>query len=132
MFPWLFITGISGAVAVLAGAYGWHWIEYSDAAMKDIFNVGVQYHMWHTLVLPAVAWLSTRSDVPRLAVRVAGWGFAIGMVLFSGTLYYMGLTGDVLVKGAAPVGGFFLIAGWLALSWAGIAACRAAKCATSE
>ncbi len=112
MRPWLVIAGLNGLFAVAAGAFGWHWLEADDGG-REIFNLGVQYQMWHALALLALDRFSDGADA-KIA-RYSGWSFTIGTVLFSGTLYAFGITGGVPVPFAAPVGGFFLIAGWAGL-----------------
>lgn len=114
MRPWLLLAGLNGLVAVAAGAYGWHRLAVSEAAMRDIFRVGVDYQMWHAMALLGVAWLAERRP---LQARIAGWAFSLGIVLFSGTLYVLGLTGEVPLSGAAPIGGVMLMVGWAALAW---------------
>ncbi len=114
---WLLIAAVNGGVAAVAGAYGWHWID-TDDALRDTFNAGVQYHMWHALALLGVAWLADKRDGKASAVwvRRTGWLFTIGMVLFSGSLYAYGLIGELVVPGAAPAGGLALIAAWISLA----------------
>lgn len=117
MALWLFLGALNGLVAVAAGAYGWHALAGDEGARK-MFEIGVQYQMGHALALVAVAWLATRFEGRRrIPVHVAGAGFALGTLLFSGTLYSFGLTGLVPVTGAAPVGGGLLMIGWLAVMW---------------
>ncbi len=128
MRTWLFLAAANGLMAVFAGAYGWHSLE-ADEGARQIFAMGVQYQMWHALALLAVAWLATRGEDggrspgsglgPR-PVRLAGWAFTIGILLFSGSLYAFGITGTIPVDGAAPAGGFSLMAGWGALMWAAL------------
>ncbi len=117
--PWLVVAAISGGLATFAGAYGWHWLEADDGG-REMFNMGVQYHMWHSLALIAVAWFTdARKDTPGgVWAHRAGWLFSIGIVLFSGTLYFFGVTGELPVTGAAPAGGLALIAGWAVLAFA--------------
>lgn len=110
---WLFVAALNGLAAVVAGAFGWHWLQ-ADPGMREIFNIGVSYHMWHALALLAVAWLAERKPLPA---RVAGIGFTGGIVLFSGTLYAFALTGELPLSGLAPVGGVLLMAGWGAMIW---------------
>ena len=114
---WLLIAAVNGGVAAAAGAYGRHWIE-TDDALRDTFNAGVQYHMWHALALLAVAGLAHMRDGKASAawVRRTGWLFTIGMVLFSGSLYAYGLMGEPVFPGAAPAGGLVLIAAWISLA----------------
>ncbi len=54
-------------------------------------------------------------------MRVAGWAFTAGIVLFSGSLYALGVTGSAPVPGAAPAGGISFVLGWAALIWAALA-----------
>jgi len=56
---WVVVAGISGILGVGGGAFGYHWLE-GDQGLRDIFSTAVQYHMWHTLALFGVAWLSAK------------------------------------------------------------------------
>ncbi len=119
---WLFLAALNGLLAVAAGAYGSHGLAVTESAHRDVFMTAVQYHMWHALALFAVAWLAQRPEAPgAAAVRVAGWAFTAGIVLFSGSLYALGLTGSVPVPGAAPAGGLSFFVGWAALIWVAVA-----------
>ena len=123
---WLLIAALSGLVAVIVGAYGWHGLE-AEEHLRDGFLVGVQYQMWHTLALIGIAWLAGGADKEGSAARApnrakwagyAGWLFVAGTAVFSGSLYFYGLTGNVPFSGAAPVGGYTLMAGWAVLAFA--------------
>ncbi len=119
---WLFLAALNGLLAVTAGAYGSHALVVTDSGFRDSFMTAVQYHMWHALALLAVAWLASRPEAAGAkAVRVAGWAFTAGIVLFSGSLYALGVTGSVPVPGAAPAGGISFFLGWAALIWAAVA-----------
>ena len=111
---WLIIGGINGLIAVGAGAYGWHSLG-ADDAVREIFMMGVNYQMWHALALLAIGLLAARTEQagswPSIA---AGLGFSTGIILFSGSLYAYGILGYVPLDGAAPVGGWLLMAGWIA------------------
>ncbi|MAE44494.1 MAG: hypothetical protein CMF63_05865 [Magnetovibrio sp.] len=127
---WLFLGGLNGLLAVAAGAYGWHWLEVSNPVIRDTFLMGSDYQMWHALALLAVAWLASRRTAESgesgrqgsgaIAIRIAGLAFAIGIVLFSGSLYAIGLIGTIPDINAAPAGGVCLIIGWAALIWAAV------------
>ncbi len=121
--PWLVVAALSGLAAVAAGAYGAHGLSAEDN-LRDAFMTGVQYHMWHTFALVAVAWFtdarkntSGGTDAGKWAHRAGGL-FVAGIVLFSGTLYFFGVTGELPVTGAAPLGGLALMAGWAVLAFA--------------
>lgn len=116
--PWLVLATLNGMIAVAAGAFGWHSLEVADSEMRDVFLTGVDYQMWHALALIGVAWLANRKPHSK-SVRVAGGAFVVGIILFSGSLYLTAITGEVLLPGAAPIGGFCLFGGWVAFAWEG-------------
>jgi uncharacterized membrane protein YgdD (TMEM256/DUF423 family) len=110
----LSLGALSGFIAVAAGAFGAHGLEgHAGARELAWIETGARYQMYHALALIAVAWLADRA--PSRAVTVAGWSFVIGTLLFTGSLYVMGLTGSRAPAFAVPVGGFGLLIGWLAL-----------------
>ena len=116
MRPWLLIAAILGCSGVALGAYGHHAL---DDTGRTLFDTAVAYQMWHTLALLAVAWLGERGGAAAKTAHVVGALFTAGIVLFSGSLYYLGVTGSLAVVHAAPTGGFLLIGGWIALGIAG-------------
>lgn len=117
---WTAFAAVNGLVAVAAGAFGRH--ANLDAFGREVVEIGSHYQMAHALALFGVAWLATRTDRPLLSpVHVAGAMFTVGTILFSGSLYWLGVTGAVLLEGGAPVGGYLLMLGWLSV---GVAALR--------
>ena len=116
---WLIIGGLNGLIAVAAGAYGWHSLG-ADDSIREIFMMGVSYQMWHALAILAVAFAAARPDLDNSRLpTIAGLCFLVGIFLFSGTLYAYSLLGEILLDGAAPFGGFLLMAGWAALMMIG-------------
>ena len=113
--------GLGAAFALLAvgaGAFGSHALRARlDPAMLAVFETGARYQMYHALGLLAVAWAANLR--PALPVRLAGWLFVVGIVLFSGSLYLLTL-GDVRAFGfVTPFGGVAMLAGWGCLAfWA--------------
>ena len=105
-------------VAVAAGAFGAHALRNRLAPdMTAVWQTAVQYHAWHALALAIVAQFMIH--VPeRAGVALAAWLFVAGIVLFSGSLYAMALTGTRALGVITPVGGVAFLAGWLALAWA--------------
>ncbi|KAK6466574.1 transmembrane protein 256-like protein [Huso huso] len=104
------VAGISGALAVSAGAYGAHGFRRSDTDeyRKELFETANKYHFLHSLAL---------LGVPRCRKpMVAGVLLSSGMLMFCGSFYYHALTGDPTLSKAAPWGGTLLIAGWGALA----------------
>ena len=84
--------------------------------MLATFETGVRYHMYHALALLAVAWAAARW--PSAAVNASGWLFVVGIVLFSGSLYALSLSGVRWLGAITPLGGLAFLAGWLCLAWA--------------
>ena len=114
------MAGVSGASAVALGAYGYHKLSENEA-LRDVFATAVQYHMWHTLALFAVAWLAANRTerAAYWAVR-AGWAFVGGIGLFSGSLYSYCLLDAEPAGAATPIGGMMFITGWMMLAWSAI------------
>ena len=113
---WLFLGALNGLISVAAAAYGRHGAL--GAATREMFGIAAHYQMAHALALLAVAWLASRHVRGWLtAPNVAGAAFTLGILLFSGSLYWFALTGLVPVEGSAPTGGLLLMLGWLALMW---------------
>jgi len=111
---WLALAAASGFVAVAAGAFGAHGLEGRvGAAELAAFQAGARYQMYHALALIAVAWLA--GQYPSAAVGVAGWAFVAGTILFSGSLYVLGLTGSRALVLLTPLGGVAFLIGWVAL-----------------
>ena len=113
----LFSVGaVFAALGVAAGAFGAHGLKARvGPEMLAVFETGVRYHLIHALALLAVAWASTRW--PSAAIRAAGWLFVAGIVVFSGSLYVLALTGMRALGAITPFGGAAFILGWLLLAW---------------
>jgi uncharacterized membrane protein YgdD (TMEM256/DUF423 family) len=115
------LGAIFGALGVAAGAFGTHALRAHLAPEAlAIFDTGARYQLVHALALFATAWAWTRWRCR--AIAVAGFCFAAGIVLFSGSLYALALFGVRAFGALAPVGGTLLIVGWVALA---VAAWRA-------
>lgn len=121
---WWLGAALSGALVVMAGAFGAHALEGALAPrLVAAFETGVRYQAWHTLALLAVlAWRGTSALAGQ---RLAMGLWAAGIALFSGSLYAMALTGTRGLGMITPVGGVLMIAGWLALAAAVLRAPRA-------
>lgn len=111
------LGALSGFLSVGLGAFAAHALKGRvGAEALATFELGVRYQMYHALALLAVGWALTRWPGPALAA--SGWLFVAGTVLFSGTLYALGLGAPRWLGAVTPVGGVALLAGWLALAWA--------------
>lgn len=105
------LVGGAGAIAVLLGAFGAHALRgVLDAQGRELWHTASQYHFWHALALV----LATFAH-PGRARRWALAAFAIGIVLFSGSLYALALGAPRWAGAITPVGGLAFIVGWIAL-----------------
>jgi uncharacterized membrane protein YgdD (TMEM256/DUF423 family) len=116
----LTIAAIFGGLSVAGGAFGAHALrEKISARALEIFDTGARYQMYHALALLLVAILLSRLESPPTTLLVSGWLFIIGVVIFSGSLYAISLTGIKSLGAVAPLGGLALMLGWAALAVAG-------------
>ena len=105
------LVGLAGASAVLLGAFGAHGLHnVLDDAHRELWHTAVEYHFWHALAL-AVAVARGQGKASRVAV----WTLALGIVLFSGSLYGLALGAPRWVGIVTPLGGIAFVIGWLAL-----------------
>lgn len=121
---WLVAAGMSGALAVALGAFGAHGLEAALAGAEDgaqrlgWWETAAHYHLVHSVALIAVGWVASIRG--GRAPAVTGWAFVVGMVLFSGSLYAMTLTGVRALGMVTPLGGTAFIVGWVSLAAAGM------------
>lgn len=112
---WLLLGATNGLLAVAFGAFGAHGLKARAGAVElAAFETGAQYHMYHALALVAVAWAA--SIAPTSLTTMAGWAFCIGILLFSGSLYYLGITGSRSLVLMTPMGGIAFLVGWFCLA----------------
>ncbi len=117
----LTIAAIFGGLSVAGGAFGAHALrEKISERSLEIFDTGARYQMYHAIALLLVAILMSRLETPPTALLVSGWLFIIGVVIFSGSLYALSLTGIKSLGAVAPLGGLALMAAWGALAMAAI------------
>ena len=116
----LMLAAFFGFTGVALGAFAAHGLKYRlSADYLAIFHTGVTYQLVHTLALLGVALLATH--IPGRIVTWAGISFVIGILLFSGSLYLLTLTGISKLGIITPFGGVAFLIGWLCL---GLAAWR--------
>ena len=116
MRKWLFVAGVNGALAVLAGAFATHALE--GRPYVSAFTTGAHYHLVHAVAMAVAALAARGAAKPR-----AAWAarlFLTGIILFSGSLYLLTLTGIRAFGYATPLGGLALIAGWVLLALAAL------------
>jgi len=118
------LLGLLGLAGVALGAYASHGSAFADATHQDVFAVAVRYHLIHLPALGLAALIGSLAPTTARRAGIAGALFLAGMALFCGSLYLKGLGIADLTNPTAPAGGFLLMAGWLALAWAGLGIVR--------
>ena len=109
------VGAVMGFVAVAAGAFGAHGLrETLEPRMLAAFETGADYAMVHALALVLTGLLATRA--PSRAATVAAIAFAAGVVLFSGSLWVMAISGVKALGIITPFGGLAFMVGWIALA----------------
>jgi uncharacterized membrane protein YgdD (TMEM256/DUF423 family) len=104
------IAALLGGLAVAAGAFGAHALRARlPAELLAIFETAARYQMYHALAIFAALWLASRGADPALN---AGWCFAAGTLIFSGSLYVLALSGVRAWGAVTPWGGLLLLIGW--------------------
>jgi uncharacterized membrane protein YgdD (TMEM256/DUF423 family) len=120
------LGAINGFLAVALGAFGAHGLKGKIAPdLLEVYGTGAEYHLTHALAIFAAAFLAERfealegenSRAARLA-RVSGILFAVGIVVFSGSLYTLALTGIRWLGAITPIGGACFLTGWAMLALA--------------
>jgi uncharacterized membrane protein YgdD (TMEM256/DUF423 family) len=115
--PFLFLGAISGFLSVLFGAFAAHALQdiLSPGLLKT-FHTAVEYQATHALALCIVGLLSQPQGYHK-SLRIAGWAFATGTLLFSGSLYILALTSADGMGMVTPFGGIAFLVGWASLAW---------------
>jgi uncharacterized membrane protein YgdD (TMEM256/DUF423 family) len=99
-------------LAVAAGAFGAHAMaDKLEPRMLEVWETAARYQMYHALALFAAAWLYQQTTAT--SALVAGWSFTAGILVFSGSLYLMVLTGARGLGAITPIGGLAMMVGWL-------------------
>lgn len=115
--PYIFLqtAALSGLLAVALGAFGAHALKNRLAGdMQAIYQTAVSYHFIHTLALLGVALLLLHIGKSS-ALATAAISFIVGIVIFSGSLYLLSITGIRWLGAITPIGGLAFMLGWLSL-----------------
>lgn len=116
----LAIAAISGGIAVILGAFGAHALRAElEPNYMRVFQTAVQYHFYHTLALAIVA-LAMRVYGSSLWLRVSALLFIVGLIIFSGSLYVLAVTGLSWLGMLTPLGGLAFIGAWVCMAAAAI------------
>ncbi len=110
------LGSINAALAVMLGAFGAHGLKDKlTESMMGVFQTGVQYHFYHALGLFAVAFVASQYPESTI-VKWSGWTMFAGIVLFSGSLYVLSLSGIRWLGAITPLGGLAFIVAWCLLA----------------
>ncbi len=113
---WFVLGCASAALGVAAGAFGAHGLKsILSPAMLTTFETAVRYQMYHAFGLIVTGWAG--GFIPASKIKLVGWCFVGGTVLFSGSLYLLTLTGILWLGAITPLGGIAFIAGWIMLGY---------------
>ncbi len=121
----LVVAGVYGFFGVALGAFGAHGLRHvferaADAAKRvEWWQTATQYHLAHALAIGLAALLAGRTQ--HAAATVAGFAFAVGVLVFSGSLYALAVSGARWLGAITPIGGVLLLVGWAALVVAALA-----------
>jgi uncharacterized membrane protein YgdD (TMEM256/DUF423 family) len=106
------------AAAVILGAFGAHGLRGRlDAYSMSVYEKAVFYHFIHALGILIVSFLPKTGTFSEIS---AGWVcllLALGIAIFSGSLYALAITGNRMLGAITPIGGVAMIVGWLLLGW---------------
>jgi len=109
----LILGGINAALVVMLGAFGAHGLKARmTAEMLAVYQTGVHYHLFHALGLLAVGIVALHI-VDSVYLKWAGWLMLVGIILFSGSLYVLSLSGLRWLGMVTPFGGLAFIAAWI-------------------
>jgi uncharacterized membrane protein YgdD (TMEM256/DUF423 family) len=111
----LLLGAILGFLGVGLGAFGAHGLRGRlSPDMLAVFETGVRYHMYHALALILTSLVMARAG--GWLVNAAGWCFVGGILLFSGSLYALAISGVTILGAITPIGGLAFLAGWACLA----------------
>lgn len=109
------LAGLFGFLGVGFGAFGAHALKARlSPELLAVYRTAVEYQFWHTLALLAVGLLALMRPGPLLGA--SGWCFALGILIFSGSLYALALSGVRVLGAITPLGGLLFLAGWALLA----------------
>jgi|TARA_B110000467_G_scaffold147940_1_gene153414 uncharacterized membrane protein YgdD (TMEM256/DUF423 family) len=107
---WIIVGSLQMGLAVILGAFAAHALKsVLDEYSTEVYKTGNFYHFIHSLALIMAGLLQQQFDVD---LTFTGYSFLFGMVIFSGSLYLLALTGVKVLGAITPIGGFLFIFGW--------------------
>jgi uncharacterized membrane protein YgdD (TMEM256/DUF423 family) len=115
---WSLIGAVLLALAVILGAFGAHGLQNRlDDYSRGVYEKAVFYHFLHAMGILVVGVLGRTGSFPPEGVENVCWCLFIGILLFSGSLYLLAVTGTRALGMITPLGGVAFILGWVLLAW---------------
>ena len=115
---WSAIAALFLALAVGLGAFGAHGLRSRlDPEMMDIYKTAVLYHFLHALGMLIVSVLPKTGTFSEAGADIICWLLLAGILIFSGSLYLLAVTGTRMLGAITPIGGVAFIAAWVMLAW---------------
>ncbi|HEY7897746.1 MAG TPA: DUF423 domain-containing protein [Gemmatimonadaceae bacterium] len=112
----ILLGSVNAALAVILGAFGAHMLKARlSPEMLNVYQVGSHYHFYHAIGMLVVGLLAAQLHNDG-AVQLSGFLMLAGIVLFSGSLYLLAVTGLTWLGAVAPLGGLAFIAAWVVLA----------------
>jgi uncharacterized membrane protein YgdD (TMEM256/DUF423 family) len=115
---WTALGSVLMALAVAAGAFGAHGLRNKlDPYSMSVYEKAVFYHFVHALGILLIAVLARTGAITSSGQARAAWLLLIGILVFSGSLYALAVSGIRILGAITPIGGVAFIAGWLVLAY---------------
>lgn len=108
------IGAVLGALGILSGAFGAHALKAGlvERGMTTVWETAVLFHLIHAVIITALGWTAGPvSWSSRAGITATSW--ILGTLLFSGSLYLLAAGGPRAIGPVTPVGGLFLLVGWI-------------------
>ena len=113
----IILAGVNGFLAVSIGAFAAHMLrDRLSPELLNTFQTGVQYHMYHALALLGIGLMMLNFSVSNL-LRISAYLMMSGILLFSGSLYLLSITGIRWLGAITPLGGLCFLTAWALIVW---------------
>jgi uncharacterized membrane protein YgdD (TMEM256/DUF423 family) len=120
---WVAVGAVHMALAVGLGAFGAHGLRNRlDAYSMSVYEKAVFYHFVHALGILLVSLMARTNAISAAGQARVAWLLLIGIIIFSGSLYGLALSGARILGAITPMGGISFIAGWLVLAYEAVRA----------
>ena len=113
----IILAGVNGFLAVSIGAFAEHMLrDRLSPELLNTFQTGVQYHMYHALALLGIGLMMLNFSASNL-LRISAYLMMSGIILFSGSLYLLSITGLRWLGAITPLGGLCFLTAWALIAW---------------